>query len=177
MSGQYRIKDAHRPYLCPRCGKEGFLTVRWVRSSYYPKVASIYVMEVKALEKRLRSDPNNEDLQSRYNSCREHVRGYKYRRMEEINTLDKQSIYRVSSSKRWYTYMGHYDKDVYKKQMANYRNGMRKSRPNGRTWCKLKDSDQLISSAEYTRLQIRRFLTSPEPAKGNPVQLKSPTHH
>jgi hypothetical protein len=50
--------------------------------------------------------------------------------------------------------MGHYDKDAYKKQMVNYRNGMRKSRPNGRRWCKVKDSDQLISSAEYTRLQI-----------------------
>jgi hypothetical protein len=131
-------------------------------------------MQVKALEKRLCSDPNNEDLQSRYNSLRERVRGYKYRRMEDINTLDKQSIYRVSGPKRWYTYMGHYDKDAYKKQMVNYRNGMRKSRPNGRRWCKVKDSDQLISSAEYTRLQIRRFLTPPETAKGNPVQLKPP---
>jgi hypothetical protein len=47
-------------FLCPKCGEYGFLTKRWVRSSYYPKYASTTCRrleeEIDKLEKKMTQD-------------------------------------------------------------------------------------------------------------------------
>ena len=41
---------------------------------------------------------------------------------------------RYDSRKYYYYYVGHYSPEKYKKEMEDFRNGTRKSRPNGRIW-------------------------------------------
>src|SRR5918995_307514 len=110
-----------RKYVCPKCGRKGTLTRRWVRSSYRPKSFSSS-NEIPRLMK----------LGEYVDKMREQISGSKY-------SLDKKDreAYVIRSKKKYYYYIGHYDSDVYQKQMISYKNGKRKSRPNGRRWCKL----------------------------------------
>lgn len=141
--------------MCPKCGREGTLTRRWVRSSYRPKRFSWLCDSLESAETHLRAGPNKKDediqlvdqisltssnevprimkLGDYVDKMRERISGSKY-------SLDKKDrdAYVVRSRKKYYhCYIGHYDSAIYQKQMIAYKEGRRKSRPNGRTWCKL----------------------------------------
>ena len=134
------MASTKRKKICPECGEPGFLTIRWVRSSRYPKHASLDCMLVEEAENHLAKSPDNEYYQARLRWLRETVRGHRYRDREVKEFIDKQFVYRVSSKKYFHYYVGHYDPKKYQEQMINYGNGKRKSRPNGRKWCKLRYS-------------------------------------
>lgn len=138
--------------LCPRCGQFGFVSQRWVTSSYYPKFGSVAVFMKEGREARLAKDPNNPALLASLELSRSRVVGNKFRGRSkkhlivvgqdedgdnEGNEDDKKTLYKVTYGKYAPFYIGHYDKEKYKEQMDKYRQGMIKSRPNGRRWCKL----------------------------------------
>jgi hypothetical protein len=53
--------------------------------------------------------------------------------------VPRKRIIRVLGGKIWRFYFAHYDPKKYQKQMKKYKEGKLKSRPNGRTWCLIKD--------------------------------------
>jgi hypothetical protein len=54
----------------------------------------------------------------------------------EGTTLVKRNLRRYDRS--WHLYIGHYDAERYKKAMKKYKTGKLKSRPNGRSWHKVR---------------------------------------
>lgn len=60
---------------------------------------------------------------------------------EDENMKDKKDYYRVTYKKYYYYYIGHYNKEIYNKNMERYRKGEIKSRPNGRIWHKVHQND------------------------------------
>jgi hypothetical protein len=101
--------------LCPKCRKYGFLTERWVRSSYYPQYASVKCSRLEEEEEqKLAKNLNDKKARASVNYFRTLVRGNKYRGDREHEIVDKKSIYRVNSDKKYYHYyIGHYDPDKY----------------------------------------------------------------
>lgn len=123
------------------CGQFGFISGRWVGSSYYPKFASINCIMLKEEEQILSKHPFSEWHKSRVDYFRKKVRGTIYRGKSRIEDIpNKESLYRVTYGKYFCFYIGHYDKQKYKEQMIKYREGKLKSRPNGRKWCKIHTS-------------------------------------
>lgn len=57
--------------------------------------------------------------------------------LSQETEFDKNEYFRVRTTKKFYIYIGHYDKDLYKKQKQEYQQGIRNSKPTGRRWCKL----------------------------------------
>lgn len=132
--------------LCPKCGRVGFVSKRWVTSSYYPKHLSLAVMMIEAREVQLAKDPNNLALRMSLERFKEKVVGSVYRggskkhlavQDNNENIPDRKTLYKVTYHKYQYFYVGHYDKEKYEEQMARFRAGKIKSRSNGRKWCKL----------------------------------------
>lgn len=111
--------------------------MKWVRSSYYPSYKSELCEELEAIKKKLAQNPENKKLAIYLRSLQERITGSKYNNAIKKEELDKGIYYRVGSIKYYHYYVGHYDPEVYKKQMKDYRNHKRKSRPNGRKWCKV----------------------------------------
>jgi hypothetical protein len=120
--------------ICPRCKKQGFLTLRWVRSSHYCKIKHPY-LKSKHVEKEI---------------------------INPIADGGKEltkSVHRwyVTYRPVVHPYIGHYDSEKYKKAMEKYRTGGLKARPNGRRWCKVRynpvkgqvQSDLEILMAKY----------------------------
>jgi hypothetical protein len=134
--------------ICPHCGKPGFLAWKWVRSSYYPKYASLIVMRLEEELLKLKENPTDPAQQKYVQWFRDRVRGEKYREKtwdkyrvganNQPTPLDGNIVYRVSSSKYKYLYVGHYDADKYQKEKADFKAGKRKSKPSGRRWCYLR---------------------------------------
>jgi hypothetical protein len=124
--------------LCPKCGEFGFISGRWVSSSYYPKFASISCNRLEKEEQRLSKNPSSEGQKRWVDYFRNKVRGTIYRGRSRIEDIpDKKSLYRVTYGKYFCFYIGHYDKEKYKEQIIKYHEGKIKSRPNGRRWCKI----------------------------------------
>ena len=132
--------------LCPRCKKPGFRTRRWVRSSYYARYGSIPVIQLQISERKLSNNLTDKRCQERVKMWRERVRGSYYRgkskkgliiRGEDEVYNSEENNFRTVSEKYYHDYFGHYDREKYKQQMMDYRSGKRKSRPNGRRWCKI----------------------------------------
>ena len=130
------------------CGKKGFLSRRWVKSSYYPMYASKRCAFLNMLEYRLSVDPSNATVRYQIGRIREDIRGDHYRgdskyflpghdKKEDKEYFDKSTAYRLSSFKFYYDYVGHYSPEKYEKEMNDFRQGKRKSRPNGRIWHKI----------------------------------------
>jgi len=109
-------------------------------------------MEVDLLERakeKLTKEPANKQLRTWIRKLRKRVKGVRYRgdSIEGIAINDiwtakerrgqKEGNYKVISSKFDYEYFGHYDPKKYREQMEKYKQGLRKSRPNGRKWCKI----------------------------------------
>lgn len=120
--------------------------MRWVRSSYYPSTASVMVILLEEAESKLRDNPGDEQTKARVAYLRHKVRGTRYWGEDARGEIDRNAIlddetkktaYRVQSKQYKHPYVGHYDSSKYKQEMIDYKNGKRKSRPNGRTWCKI----------------------------------------
>lgn len=140
--------------ICTKCSRDGFLTERWVRSSYRPKYFSELCESLHYFEILLSVSPSKKDEEIQVGTslrltkdmipiemklgdyvatARVRISGSRY--SQEINDRD---AYRVRSKKKYHHYyIGHYDPAKYLKEMTAYRKGERKSRPNGRVWCKL----------------------------------------
>lgn len=127
--------------ICPRCEKQGFLSLRWVRSSHYCKIKHPYLKSkyVKKEIVKARADGG-----------------------KELTKLVKR--WYVTYTPIWHLYIGHYDAKKYKKAMEKYKSGRLKSRPNGRRWCKVRykpvkgkiqsDRDILMANYNFTRLDL-----------------------
>lgn len=128
--------------ICPKCDKLGFLSVRWARSSYYPKYVSLKIMLINRDRKDLARDPTNFLAARSFERLKTLVRGTKYRgksrkHLSDYIEEDKRLLYRTTSDKYGYFYIGHYDAEIYQQKMKDYKNGKIKWRPNGRRWCKV----------------------------------------
>jgi hypothetical protein len=119
---------------CPRCGKQGFLTLRPVRSSHYCQIEIPY-NKPKYVKKQI-------------------INPIAGKGQEPTILVDR---WRVTYGPFWHLYIGHYDSENYKKGMYDYRKGKLKYRPNGRRWCKVRynrangqrQSDLEILRAKY----------------------------
>jgi hypothetical protein len=120
--------------ICPRCKKQGFLTLRWVRSSHYCKINHPY-LKSKYVKKEIINPIADEGK-------------------ELTKSVDR---WYVTYRPVVHPYIGHYDAEKYRKAMEKYRNGRLKSRPNGRLWHKVRykrvegqtQSDLEILMAKY----------------------------
>jgi hypothetical protein len=122
--------------LCPVCGQYGFLSKRWVRSSYYPKYYTSH--EYHRDKSTLRgSRYRGELLKSVYSAVEQ----------ENEQEQHKESLKRVTYRKRIHTYVGHYDEAKYKVQMIKFRQGLLKSKPNGRKWCHVQSTVDFYTNA------------------------------
>ncbi|MFL6459041.1 MAG: hypothetical protein ACJ71G_18995 [Nitrososphaeraceae archaeon] len=157
------------------CGKFGFVRKMWIPSTYYPKHCSIKCIRLEEEKRKLSEDPSSE-LQKQYvNYFRKMIRGYvrgnkdEYRGRSEkhlfghedseaANIIDKKSLIRVTYGTYPYFYIGHYDKEKYKEQMARYRKGEIKYRPNGRKWCKIPLSIHKFYTANNPNGKYIRFI-------------------
>jgi hypothetical protein len=143
-----RINTSH--IFCPRC--HNFDSRRWVESTYFPKYASINVIMLEVSRNATKENPHDAGNRSRFNHWKSLVKGNVYRDTSEGHILtrslvderqnsDKESWLRVTYGRYWQYYVGHYDRDKYKEEMIAYREGRRRSRPNDRRECKLRNSD------------------------------------
>lgn len=111
--------------VCPRCGKLGFLSRRWVRSSHY----AISHRTTLHSGEWVIMDPFTEK--------------YKVVDYETWKVKDGENSgrYRTVTRKYEHLYVGHYDTEKYRKEMVDYKAGKRKSRPNGRVWHSIRKGD------------------------------------
>jgi hypothetical protein len=128
--------------ICPRCEKQGFLSLRWVRSSHYCKIKHPYLPSkyVKKEIVKARAEGGN-----------------------ELTKLVKRwyVTYRPSVQ----PYVGHYDAEKYKKAIEKYKMSKLKSRPNGRRWHKVRykpvkgqaqsDLEMLMAKYNFTLRDVR----------------------
>jgi hypothetical protein len=49
------------PVIYPRCGNYGYLTRRWVKSTYYPRYVSVKCQRLEEEKRKLANDPGNKD--------------------------------------------------------------------------------------------------------------------
>jgi hypothetical protein len=128
--------------ICPRCEKQGFLSLRWVRSSHYCKIKHPY-------------------LKSKYVQ-KEIVKAIADGGMELTKSVKRWYVtYRPCI----HPYIGHYDKEKYKEAIEKYKNGRLKSRPNGRRWHKVRynrvkgqaqsDLEMLMTKYNFTLRDLR----------------------
>lgn len=127
--------------ICPRCRKVGFLTLRWVRSSHYCKI-EIPNYASQWIEKEV---PNP-------------ITG----KGQEATTARRRNFRRYAPI--WQLYVGHYDSQKYREAMKKYRIGRLKSRPNGRSWHKVRynrvrgqvqsDLEMLMAQYNFSYLDI-----------------------
>jgi hypothetical protein len=127
--------------ICPRCEKQGFLSLRWVRSSHYCKIPHPY-LKSKFVEKEI-INPIPDDGKELTKSVK---RWY------------------VTYRPVVHPYIGHYDEEKYKKAMEKYKMGKVKSRPNGRIWHKVRynrvkgqvrsDLETLMAKYNFNQLDI-----------------------
>lgn len=166
--------------LCPKCGQFGRVSNRWVTSSYYPMSVSLSIMMIEYREAQLTKDPNNSALKVSLEAFKRKVAGKLYRGEprkylfgydNSENTPDKKSLYRVTYGKYTYFYIGHYDKQKYKKQMIKYRAGKIKSRPNGRRWCKLSRNFHRYRIVDDFDGKYIKFVRSSYPNFGRKITL------
>lgn len=125
--------------LCPMCGKFGLVRMM-IPSTYYPKFCSMKCILLEEAEEELAKDPSSEYYKERVAYFRKMVKGSKYRErskkhlsvsasdyIEYVKAKDdpnrKKSLYRVTYRIYPYFYIGHYDKELYNKQMERKRNG------------------------------------------------------
>jgi hypothetical protein len=132
-----------KAFLCPRCEKPGFLTLRWVRSNHYCKI-----------------EIPNYKTQWVWKEIPNPLVG----KGHERTILVKRNLRRYSPS--WHLYIGHYDAGKYKEAMTKYKMGRLKSRPNGRQWHKVRysqvkgqaksDLEILMAKYNFSHLDIMK---------------------
>jgi hypothetical protein len=145
----YKWDMLPKSVICPRCKKQGFLTLRWVRSSHYCKIKHPY-LNSKYVKKEIINPIADEGK-------------------ELTKLVDRWYVtYRPSV----HPYIGHYDEEKYKKAMEKYKNGRLKSRPNGRRWCKVRfnrvkdqaqsDLEKLMSKYNFNLRDLRNEIKEKE---------------
>ena len=72
------MKKKKKTIKCPSCGKEGFLTRRWVESQYYPQFVSLDIDMFEDLKERVKKNPDNITLQARVRIFEKKVKGKRY---------------------------------------------------------------------------------------------------
>lgn len=120
--------------ICPRCKKQGFLTLRWVRSSHYCKIKHPY-LKSKHVEKEIINPISDGG--------------------KELTKLVKR--WYVTYRPSIHPYVGHYDEEKYKKAMEKYRSGRIRSRPNGRRWCKVRFSRVDVQSQSDLEVLMTKY--------------------
>src|SRR5215211_4147924 len=128
--------------ICPRCEKQGFLSLRWVRSSHYCQIKHPYLPS-KYVEKEI--------VKARAGGGKGLIKS-----VERWYVTYRPSVH---------PYIGHYDEEKYKKAMEKYRSGRLKSRPTGRRWCKIRynrvkgqaksDLEMLMAKYNFTLRDLR----------------------
>ena len=131
--------------ICPKCGKNGFPSIRWVQSSYYPKISSLRILLFEEFRKELTKRDSKDDSKIEQYKKSRRITGDKYRGKSNLDLFretegwkdieDKSGYYKERNKKHHRLYVGHYDSTKYFEQMHDYKKGIRKSRPNGRKWC------------------------------------------
>jgi hypothetical protein len=143
------IVRGDKKVTCPRCGSIGYLTNRWVRSSYYPYHQSIDIDYFEGARRRLSKEPNDTYSQSIVYELGKRIKGTQYqgepkKHFIDYNPQTSSSFYRISSEKYYHWYVGHYSGKKYQEQMRRYKNQGRRSRPNGRKWCSLREGSDYV---------------------------------
>lgn len=111
----------------------------------------------------MRNSSNLQYNESYINYHKQRVTGNKYRGPSKKHLLsqepefDKTECFRVRTHKRFYIYIGHYDKNLYKKQKQEHQQHIRKSKPTGRRWCKLPKEFGRCPSYEKGQVSLRRI--------------------
>jgi len=125
-----------------------------IPSNYYPKYGSVKCY----FRKNIRGYVRGDDKEYRGRS-KKHTSEDEYR--ETQNIRDKKSLIRVTYGNYPCLYIGHYDKEKYNEQMIRYRQGMIKSRPNGRRWCKLPrylyNQCRMVNDPRGKYIKFRRY--------------------
>jgi hypothetical protein len=135
--------------ICPRCEKQGFLTLRWSRSSHYCKIKHPY-LKSKFVNKEVINPISDGG--------------------KELTKSVKR--WYVTYRRSIHPYIGHYDAEKYKKAMEHYRMGRLKSRPNGRRWHKVRynpvkgqaqsDLEMLMAKYNFTRRDLKKKIDEKE---------------
>jgi hypothetical protein len=113
----------------------------------------------------MRNSSNLQDQRnvSYINYHKQKVTGKKYRGPSKKHLLsqetefDKNEYFRVRTTKKFYIYIGHYDKNLYKKQKEEHQQGERKSKPTGRRWCKLPKEFGRCTSYQKGEVSLRKI--------------------
>lgn len=132
-----------RPHvICPKCGKKGFLTKRWVRGSrYFVKYATALQFTSSFPQDCVRIyEPTGDGYNFYEFSCVDKKTGKKLLidQRKEVGSkakVNKRVIEVLPTREYTHYYVGHYDPNKYKEQMIRYKKGELKSKPNGRKWC------------------------------------------
>ena len=130
---------------CPRCGKDGFLSRRWVRSSYRPKSFTDLFYILDDAKEALAKHPSETKLLSLIEDLTKILDNpdkWNFNRMQEY--IMRHPSLRAYYGKYQHYYIGHYNAVRCKKEMYDYNKGKRTSRPNGRKWCKVPSSDYYL---------------------------------
>ncbi len=135
--------------ICPRCDKQGFLTLRWVRSSHYCQIKHPY-------------------LKSKYVK-KEIIKAIADGEKELTELVDR---WYVTYRRSVHPYIGHYDAEKYKKAIEKYKSGRLKSRPTGRRWCKVRynrvkrqnqsDLEMLMAKYNFTLRDLKNKIDEKE---------------
>ena len=135
--------------LCPKCKNPGFLTKRYVYSSYrprrYSKIVESHIDYTNAAKKNpaiLDSYVQTGNTLTKLGHCmrlmNQRITGNEY-----FNGENTTSSYMLRTRKHFHWYVGHYIRKSYEIQMERFKRGELKSRPNGRRWCKMKPEDMV----------------------------------
>jgi hypothetical protein len=138
--------------ICPKCDAIGFVTIRYVRSSYTPRRSKV----VEAIKSSFYATLSHK---SRENGKSTKIDQFEYwsdrlirgpsRNGIYIKELpapqNENALYKVYTKTYYHLYVGHYDCDKYELRKIDYDQGCLKYRPNGRKWCYvLKNSNFVI---------------------------------
>jgi hypothetical protein len=104
--------------LCPKCGKNGFLTVGSFRRRWKMKNPD-----------KLRYHLSKYDIEQIADKTKNAI-------LKEEIVDDEKRTFHYGNYYEYYRF-GHYDSQKYKKELADFQAGKRRSRPNGRTWCSI----------------------------------------
>jgi hypothetical protein len=167
---------------CPKCGKSGFLSKRWVQSYYYPKYTSTDIITLQEHKKQLQTKiPRNdydkfliENSKNVIKKLERNIKGSLTGKDAEemgIPNSDKSKRLAVKSEKYFYTYVGHDGAELYRQQKLDYQSGRRKSKPTGRRWCNF----VLFYDSRKEKMALGRLRAKQEIKKSQRIQTVEDT--
>jgi hypothetical protein len=130
-----------RLVICPKCGQNGFATVRNVRSNYTSKrskiakaiEASLYTLKISTKSKKQNKTIRIDQSEYWSNGI---IRGQAKNDAYIKEIRDKgNSSYKVYTKTYNHLYIGHYNRNEYELKKIEYDHASLNARPNGRKWC------------------------------------------